>query len=425
MVRILVIPERLENMSRQMAQAASSLRSIEGHLSRALGGLEWEVRQQANVEGQVNAARRQAQTLASEAERLARWLAERAQAFQQADQQGAEMLGATTQHYLAAARSVLPQLSLLMSYMSAGRVYMQKFLDLVGIKRYGPLAPWLKIGVLDQRTRLAKTVGKVGVGLGIVSDVLTADEVNEKTISVAVIRNVGEYGIGSAVPLAGIALAGNALVQLAGTGMVMGSRALTPVIATSQAMAEDLNASTDHYEQTLKRADLGRITKDISNLIYDAEIAPRWNAMKAAWEQPNLTNVGRLFMALNPMTPAVTWMTADDGKAVWEDIKKLGSDAFDFVKSIPDLALATVQHGSAMYVASRSKSFSTLPLPDAWKTAVTQSCELLVDILSRPVTVDGLWNTVATAMTSPPSPYSMEASWSNSVQFVPIVPVVA
>jgi uncharacterized protein YukE len=100
-MRILVTPERLHDLSGQLNGAASSLHELDGRLGRALNALDWEARSAANLEGRVNAARRQAQTLASEAERLARWLAERAQAFQQADQQGAEMLGATTQNYFA------------------------------------------------------------------------------------------------------------------------------------------------------------------------------------------------------------------------------------------------------------------------------------------------------------------------------------
>jgi len=84
-MRILVTPERLDDLSRQMTQAASELRDLEGRLGRALGALDWEVRQQANVEGQVHAARRQALALADEAEGLARFLTERAAAFRQAD----------------------------------------------------------------------------------------------------------------------------------------------------------------------------------------------------------------------------------------------------------------------------------------------------------------------------------------------------
>jgi len=99
-MRIIVIPERLDDLSRQMAQAANELRDLEGRLGRALGSLDWEARQQANVEGQVHAARRQAQKLAGEAERLARFLTERAAAFRQADAEGAQSLGDAVRPYI-------------------------------------------------------------------------------------------------------------------------------------------------------------------------------------------------------------------------------------------------------------------------------------------------------------------------------------
>jgi uncharacterized protein YukE len=105
MPRIQVVPEHLEGLSAQMSRAAGQLRDLEGRLGRALGGLDWQVRRQANVEGQVHAARRQALALADEAERLARFLTDRAAAFRQADAQGAESLGAATQAYL---RSIPP-----------------------------------------------------------------------------------------------------------------------------------------------------------------------------------------------------------------------------------------------------------------------------------------------------------------------------
>jgi len=99
-MRIIVIPERLDDLSRQMTQAASELRDLEGRLGRALGGLDWQVRQQANVEGQGHSARRQALALADEAGRLARFLTERAAAFRQADAEGAQSLGDAVRPYI-------------------------------------------------------------------------------------------------------------------------------------------------------------------------------------------------------------------------------------------------------------------------------------------------------------------------------------
>jgi uncharacterized protein YukE len=422
MPRIQVVPEHLEGLSAQMFRAAGQLRDLEGRLGRALGGLDWQVRRQANVEGQVHAARRQALALADEAERLARFLTDRAAAFRQADAQSAQALEATTRSFLAAARGVLPIIDTVLSYMGAGRIDAQKFLDLVGIRRYGPLAPWLKIGILDQRYKTSKIIGKIGVGVGILSDIVTADEINERTIGVAVIRNVGEHALASALPPVGIALAGNAIVQMAGTGIVLSSRATIPVLATSEEMKADLMTSTDRLEKAFKRVDLGRITKDISEIVYDVSIAPRVNAIKAAWENPNIENLGRLFQSLSVGMP----MTSQELQVVHQDFKKLGEDVFDFALGIPDLGFALLQHTVAMGAAGVSKTISVLPLPDEWRSAVQQSCERTIDfIVSHPITVEGAYSwakeKVEESLPYLLPQYPPNASWLNSIQFAPVI----
>lgn len=424
-MRILVIPERLNDLSRQFSQAAAELQKLDQHLARALNSLDWQVRQTANVEWRVNTARRKAQKCANDADQMARFLSQRAQDFQQADQQGAQGLGTTTSHFLTGLRSILPQAySLLMAYITAGRVPAQKFLDSFGIQRYGPLARWLKIGVLDQRykaSKMIKGVGAgVGVGLGIAVDLLTADRIDEETISVAIIRNVGEYAIGTAVPVVGHVLIGNAAVQLAGAGVVAGSRALTPVVATSQAMAEDLHTSSDRLEAAIKRVDLGRITRDISEIIYDVEIAPRYEALKAAWQEPNLKNLGKAFMALNPMMPMLFTPQALS-QETWQDVQKLGLDVFDFVLGVPDLALSGMFHAVTMDLATASKVSTFLPIPDEWKAAVTQFCEYTIDqLVSHPITVESVWQSITTGNFSPMI-YSSTIFWVNSIQFTPVM----
>jgi hypothetical protein len=105
-MRIVVIPDLLEDRAQQMAQSAAQLYDIDGRLSRALGALDWEARQKANVEGLVNAARGRARDLAGEAERLARFLTDRASAFRQADAQGVQSLEAAIQKYHSALHSL-------------------------------------------------------------------------------------------------------------------------------------------------------------------------------------------------------------------------------------------------------------------------------------------------------------------------------
>ncbi len=105
-MRILITPELLEGLSQQVAQTAAQLYELGERLGRALNALDWETRQRANVEGLVNAARSRAQHLADEANRLARFLTDRASAFRQADAQGVQSLEAAIQKYHSALRSL-------------------------------------------------------------------------------------------------------------------------------------------------------------------------------------------------------------------------------------------------------------------------------------------------------------------------------
>lgn len=57
------------------------------------GGLNWEARQKASVDGRVNHARSQVRALAAQAEEMSRYLASKAQVFEEADRQGASEVG--------------------------------------------------------------------------------------------------------------------------------------------------------------------------------------------------------------------------------------------------------------------------------------------------------------------------------------------
>lgn len=101
MPRILVQPEYLRECSALLRQSASELQSIASHLGGALGGLAWEARRAAGVEGEWQHARSLAVHLATHAESLARYLDAKAQAFEQADYTSAanlaQVLGTFTQ----------------------------------------------------------------------------------------------------------------------------------------------------------------------------------------------------------------------------------------------------------------------------------------------------------------------------------------
>ncbi|MBC7251893.1 MAG: hypothetical protein H5T62_16640 [Anaerolineae bacterium] len=440
MTRIRIDTRHAYDVARRMHAASYQVYELGHRLEQAVWQLYatgFEGHSRVRLECDLSSAGRRAQDIAHELGTLASRLNHIAEAFERADNHAAAELARipwnlleiapSGQQMLQATRGLFNQLDTLLGYMTAGRTDMQKFLDLLGIRRYGSSAPLLKLGVLDQRFKISKIIGKLGVGVGIFSDILTADHVDERTVSVAVIRNVGEYAVGGAVPVVGIVLAGNALIQLGGAGIVLASKGATSQWATSKAMATDLDISTERVAEAFERIDLGRITKDISELVYDVALKPKFDAVRAVWQDPGIKNVDRLFRILGSTPIYTPDEVMQMSQTVLEDIKQLGGDTFDFVKGVPDLGFTLLDHSVAMGTALVSKTISLVPVPDDWKGAVNESCEQIIDhVVSHPVTVDGLWRDFT--ITPPPAPsvlpqfgYPAGASWANSMQFAPVV----
>ena len=107
MSRIKVDPAQLGAFSVQWQQVAGELESVAGRVGSALGGLSWEARQKAGVDGQANQARSQARALAAQAGEMARYLQRKAQAFEEADGQGVSDLGQVLGAFTAAQRQVM------------------------------------------------------------------------------------------------------------------------------------------------------------------------------------------------------------------------------------------------------------------------------------------------------------------------------
>lgn len=93
MTRIVVQPEHLRSLAAQCRRQADELRSILGNLSSSLGGLDWRVRESADVDGSWQSARGHGYSLAEQAEALARYLDRKAQEFDEADNTSAAQVG--------------------------------------------------------------------------------------------------------------------------------------------------------------------------------------------------------------------------------------------------------------------------------------------------------------------------------------------
>ncbi len=101
-MRIRVIPSELRAMAALWQQAAQRLEEVNLQVQQAWSNLDWEVRQEAALEALIIQARRQALALQEEARRLARFLEERATAFEQADQEGVTLLSQVAGVWMAA-----------------------------------------------------------------------------------------------------------------------------------------------------------------------------------------------------------------------------------------------------------------------------------------------------------------------------------
>lgn len=101
-MRIRVIPSEMRALTAQWQQVAFSLDEVRLQIQRAWSGLDWDVRQNIALEVLVIQAQRQVMILIDEAERLGRFLDERAFAFDQADEDGSARLAQTSGAWIAA-----------------------------------------------------------------------------------------------------------------------------------------------------------------------------------------------------------------------------------------------------------------------------------------------------------------------------------
>lgn len=95
-MRIVVVPEGLRQNAALLRQAEAEWQALAQRLRSAYQSLDWEAHTAASVEGQVQQALTLAQALARRAQEQAAFLESAAARFEQADGQGAQVLGAAT-----------------------------------------------------------------------------------------------------------------------------------------------------------------------------------------------------------------------------------------------------------------------------------------------------------------------------------------
>lgn len=96
MSHIRVRPERLRELSARLQQTAGAMREQDSHLQQAIAGLDWEANSRDDIEAEVRLARGQVSQLAESADLWGRWLAQKAEEFEQADQDAARAFQGVT-----------------------------------------------------------------------------------------------------------------------------------------------------------------------------------------------------------------------------------------------------------------------------------------------------------------------------------------
>lgn len=87
-MRILVNPDRLHETAQYFRCAGRDLYDLAAHLQMLAYNIDWEIRQKADIEGQIQTLHHQAETLSEQVETLSHYLETKADAFRQADSQG-------------------------------------------------------------------------------------------------------------------------------------------------------------------------------------------------------------------------------------------------------------------------------------------------------------------------------------------------
>jgi len=107
-MRILVQPEHLRQVGEELHRAQESWQAQAARLRSLLAGLDWEIRQKANVDAQVQEAIRLAEHLAARSGESAAFLETAAARFEQADAEGVRALGVLGTSLVSAIRNLPP-----------------------------------------------------------------------------------------------------------------------------------------------------------------------------------------------------------------------------------------------------------------------------------------------------------------------------
>jgi len=160
-------------------------------------------------------------------------------------------------------------------------------------------------GAVDDFLRSKAVKGKltvIGLGLSIWQDVAEGEYEGDiaKIVGVNILDTALTAGI-AATQVGAVVLLVNSVIQVTGNLQVAVQRAVAPLLSQDRQIQDHLREDADRAEDALEKADLGKVTKELSETVYDVYIGSQLekaalirDALEEARRDPSYENLLRL-----------------------------------------------------------------------------------------------------------------------------------
>ena len=242
------------------------------------------------------------------------------------------------------------------------------------------------------------------LGIGYALSVL--GDISEGAYDADVLKNLGVNGIDlgtnvaiGATQVGAVVLLVNGVVQLGGN-LELGIQKVTAgFISTDDEMRDILLADADRKGDALDRMDLGNVTKEFGETVYDVYLADSVEVGKAAvkgfWDlahDPSYDNLVNITNSLNQLArekqPSVGEKIVNvvlPGSAMLMDprgregLRDTGKAALNVVDGLADYVVSGVGDKVNRNIAFTSKTVDVLPLDDNLKHAVNETAKDMME----------------------------------------------
>lgn len=221
-----------------------------------------------------------------------------------------------------------------------------------------------------------------------------------KAGGVNTIDSLIQLAISKAHPYAMVALLVNSAVQVGGNMEVGIRRTLADLFAVDAEMGAMLRHDADQMDAALNKMDLGNITKEFSEVVYEtgarrlgilSELSRvSGNGMLALAQDPSFHTLSRvgsslaqavdghgadLFYMTNPMLAFLPSGSGND----WQNLFDVGKASANVLDGLADWGIASAASNAHMGVNSLAQWANSSPfVPDALKSAVTEGAKDMV-----------------------------------------------